>query len=274
MRPGLRIALLEARLSGELAALVRRYGAEPHCVPAVREEEKDCREEISGLLDQLRAEASTIFVFSTGVGVDALFAVARRLGRLGELEDALRRGTAVCRGPKPAAALKRVGLAASVMVKPPYTTGDLVLALEPIQMAGRSVVLVHYGERNVPLVSALEVRGARLRELMLYEWRLPEDVGPVRELIAQIIEGGFAAVVFTSQIQARHLFRIAAEMGLAEALREALLGRTVVAAVGPTCARALAELGVSPDVVPENPKMGSMLFALSRRLAAGTEAGP
>ncbi len=35
---GARIALLEARLSDVLAALIRRSGGEPHCFPAVREE--------------------------------------------------------------------------------------------------------------------------------------------------------------------------------------------------------------------------------------------
>ena len=35
---GARVALLEARMSSELANLVRRYGGEPFGAPAVREE--------------------------------------------------------------------------------------------------------------------------------------------------------------------------------------------------------------------------------------------
>jgi uroporphyrinogen-III synthase len=267
---GARIALLEARLSHELAALVRRFGAEPHCCPAVREEKRDCGAEVEALLDDLRREASPIFVFSTGVGVDALFAEARRLGREDELREAVRSGVAVCRGPKPTAALKRVGLGPAVSVQSPYTTEDVAAALETVDVAGRRVVLIHYGERNVPLVSSLEARAARLRELLLYQWRPPEDLGPLRALVGQIVEGQFAAVAFTSQVQARHLFQVAEEMGRAQALREILLQRVVVAAVGPTCARALAELGVQPHVVPENPKMGAMLSALAERFSRAT----
>jgi len=37
-----RIALLEARMSGELASLVRNHGGEPICVPAVREAPLEC----------------------------------------------------------------------------------------------------------------------------------------------------------------------------------------------------------------------------------------
>jgi uroporphyrinogen-III synthase len=264
---GARVALLEARLSEELAALFRRHGAEPHCCPAVREERRDCGAEVAGLLDDLRREPSSVFVFSTGVGVDALFAAARSLGREEELSQAVRGGIAVCRGPKPLAALRRLGLGAAVNTKSPFTTGDLLEALGSIELSGRHVVLLHYGERNLPLVAALAARGARLRQLLLYEWRLPEDLRPLRSLVAELTERRFAAVAFTSQIQARHLFQVATEMGCAEALREALRNHTLVAAVGPTCARALEELGAPPHVVPDNPKMGSMLTALAERFS-------
>ena len=43
--------------------------------------------------------------------------------------------------------------------------------------------------------------------------------------------------------------------------------RIVVAAVGPTCARALSQLGAPPHVVPEQPKMGAMVVALAAKFA-------
>jgi len=128
-------------------------------------------------------------------------------------------------------------------------------------------VLLHYGERNEPLVETLRSRGARLQELLLYEWALPEDVGPLARLVDELVAGRFAAAAFTSQIQARHLMQVAERDGKGEALRAAL-GSLVVAAVGPTCAHALEELGVTAQVVPQNPKMGAMLAALVDRLAS------
>jgi uroporphyrinogen-III synthase len=176
-------------------------------------------------------------------------------------------GISVCRGPKPLVALRRLRIGASLNAKSPFTTGDLLEALGSIELSGRHLVLLHYGERNLPLVAALAARGARVRELLLYEWRLPEDLGPLRSLVAELAERRFAAVAFTSQIQARHLFQVAREMGCAQGLRDALRTDTLVAAVGPTCARALEELGAPPHVVPENPKMGSMLAALAERFS-------
>jgi len=132
-------------------------------------------------------------------------------------------------------------------------------------------VLVHYGERNQPVVDALVSRGARLRELTLYEWELPEDTEPLARIIEELELCGFAAAAFTTQIQARHLLRVADGIGRKEGLLGALRQRVVIAAVGPTCAQVLAGLGIPPQIVPETPKMGAMLNALVARLA-GDEA--
>ena len=52
-------------------------------------------------------------------------------------------------------------------------------------------------------------------------------------------------------------------MGLREQLATALNSDVIVAAVGPVCANALKEAGVTPDVQPADPKMGPLLAALA-----------
>lgn len=264
---GRRIALLESRLEEALAALVRRNGGEPVCVPAVRERRKDVGTVLAGLMGELGATSDPLFIFTTGVGVAALFEEARALARHAELREALVRGTTVCRGPKPVAALHRENIAAKVSVPSPYTTTELLAALSSIPVAGRLVALLHYGERSMEPAQTLRARGARLREVLLYEWSLPDDLRPLQQLVRDLIAGNFAAAAFTSQIQARHLVQIAEQMGQREALLAALRSGIVVAAVGPTCAGALRALGVEPQVMPENPKMGPMLEALACALA-------
>jgi uroporphyrinogen-III synthase len=44
---------------------------------------------------------------------------------------------------------------------------------------------------------------------------------------------------------------------------DALSRDVVVAAVGPVCASALREYGITPDVIPAHPKMGSLITALA-----------
>ena len=260
---GVRVALLEARMSSEMGELVRRYGGIPRFAPAVRETPVDCREQVSVFLDVLEIAARRVVVFLTGVGANALFDEAERLGRLPFLLDALSRATLVCRGPKPAAALKRRGLSVSLAAREPYTSVEVLEALETHDLTGVQVVLLHYGERNHELSRQLLSQGAVLSELCLYEWQLPENTQPMKALIDDVMAGDVDTVVFTSQIQARHLLQIAAGMGVARALVEALNSRVVAAAVGPVCRAALEEAGIRPHVVPTNPKMGPLIAALA-----------
>jgi uroporphyrinogen-III synthase len=188
------------------------------------------------------------------------------LGRKHDLIRGLGSVAIVSRGPKPAAALAALGLRATHSTPSPHTTAELLGVLEPLPLAKAGMGVVHYGERNETVTTALRARGASVRELVLYEWRLPDDVTPLRTLVGQILAGEVDAVAFTTQVQVRHLFEVAD--GLGPALAEALDRRVVTGAVGPTCAAALRALGVHDLVVPDNPKLGPLLTGLASRLAA------
>jgi hypothetical protein len=65
------------------------------------------------------------------------------------------------------------------------------------------------------------------------------------------------------QIQCRHLFEIAADMGLTEGLILSLNRDIVVGAVGPVCAQTLRGHGVVPDVMPASPSMPALITAVA-----------
>lgn len=259
---GKRVALLEARMGSELARLVARQGGAAVSFPALREQTIEAADEVAALINELAAGEFHFIIFQTGVGVAALFNEAEKLGRLDELLAALRQITTICRGPKPTAVLARHGLKPNINAPSPYTTTELLAAMATLELKDKRAAILHYGERNQALTQTLRARGAQLTELCLYEWQLPEDTTPLKKLIAELPGGAFDAVLFTSQIQARHLFQIAREMNRADELLEALNNKTVVASIGPTCSEALRALGVEPRVEPENPKMAPLLMAL------------
>jgi uroporphyrinogen-III synthase len=263
---GARVGLLEARMESELASLVRRHGGEPVCAPALREVERDCVDEARRAIDAADRSGAVV-VLATGVGLARWLAVADALDRGRDLRAALARATVVCRGPKPVAVLKREGLTAHVRAEAPHTTRELLVALDDVDVRDRDVVFVHDGGASAAVPRALAGRGARVAEVQPYTWELPEDVQPLRDLVKAAIAGRLDAIAFTTQVQARHLFDIANEMGDRGALTRALRTGVVVAAVGPTCARVLEELGTPPHVVPEQPKMGAMVVALAERIA-------
>ena len=270
---GIRVALLEARMASEMADLVRRHGGSVRSAPAVSEHAIDCTVVVHDLLVRLTQPARRVFVFLTGVGASELFEEADRQGRLAALVDALKQSTVVCRGPKPAAALKRFGVIPTMSAADPYTSQELLDAMRAVDLSDTEVTLVHYGERSQSLAAALQARGAELHELCVYEWRLPEDLAPLQNLIRAVTAREVDAIIFTSQVQWKHMFRVAIDMGLQDSLRNALSTGVVVASVGPVCSAALRESGIAPHVEPVSPKMGPLVAALGEHFGRLTKRG-
>ncbi len=264
---GKRIAILEARMSSELANLIQRHGAEVLPAPALKEASVDAAVEVNELIERLQTKAIAYVVMQTGVGVAGLLNQAEKLHRKDELIALLQSATVIARGPKPLGALARNGIKAQVVTDEPHTTAEVMTACATLDLNHKEVAVVHYGERNAQLAAALQTRGANLFELCLYEWQLPEKLEPMQTMIAETIAGNVDVVAFTSQIQARHLFQVADELGQADELRQALQTKTTVASIGPTCSAALRTLGIVPHIEPEHPKMGFLVIAMQEYFA-------
>ena len=260
------VALLEARMSNELARLVQKHGGNPLCVPAVREHHELGADEARALFASLSSRKFDVVVFMTGVAVSLLFEVAEQLGRRPDLVAGLKAATTVCRGPKPTAALRGFGVSPTLIAGESFTSAEVIDAFADIELRGQRVLLFHYGERSESLAETLIARDAVVDEQWLYRWHLPEDTTGLARLVRSIVAGEIDALAVTCQIQFRHLFQVAEQIGAAHDLVDALNGRTAVAAVGPTCLAILQAHGVAVDVVPDHPKMGPMIVALMRHL--------
>jgi uroporphyrinogen-III synthase len=261
-----KVALLEARMSRELARLVEKHGGDPLCVPALRECHELDAEKANRLIDTLARGGYDVAVFMTGVAVSLLFEVAEQIGRRTHLVDGLRAVTTVCRGPKPTAALRGFGVVPTVTARDAYTTAEVIDALAGVDLEGCRVLLLHYGERSEALAETLMARQAIVDEQWLYRWRMPDDTSGLETLVRRIIAGEVQALAVTCQVQFRHLYAVADRLGLAEDVVRTLNERMVVGAVGPTCRAILQVHGVSAHVMPEHPKMGPLVIALMRHL--------
>jgi uroporphyrinogen-III synthase len=167
-----------------------------------------------------------------------------------------------CRGPKPLAVLRRYDVRAGIITVKPHTSQELLAGLEAVDLRDVPALLVHYGERNAAIAAALRARGAQLDEACPYEWALPDDPQPIASIVAAALARRLDAILFTSQVQCRHLFQVAEEMRLVHELSAALNRDVVVGAVGPVCAMALKEVGVTVDVIPASPNMASLIVAV------------
>ena len=258
---GRRVALLESRKSNDIASLVRRFGGTPICVPSVREVLR--AGDFGPALERLAGGMFDLVVVLTAAAVDAMFAEAGRRGSSPGVTDALARTPIAARGPKPLLSLRRRWLVPRFVTERPHTTDELLDALSDLDVRGLRILLLHYGEPNEPLSTALTVRGAVVEDLSLYEWALPEDLGPMQTLIDDALDGRIDAMLFTSQIQFRHLLLVAHAAGLAAPLTKRLRDDVVVGSVGPVCSRALRAEGVVPDVMPNLPNGPSLVQALA-----------
>lgn len=260
------VALLESRMSRELARLVEKHGGAPLSVPGLRESPAFSVEHAHSVIDELAKGRHEFVVFMTGVAVSLLFEMAEQAGRRPELVRGLRRLNTVCRGPKPTAALRGFGVPPTLSAREPFTSAEVIDAMSGVELRGRRILLLHYGERSETLAETLLAQRAELAELWLYRWLMPSDTEPLRELVGSLVRSEVDALVITCQAQFRHLFAVAESLGVHRELVKALNRDVTVAAVGPTCAAILEAHGVNVDVTPDHPKMGPLVLALMHHL--------
>ncbi len=263
---GKTIAVLENRAADQFANLVRRYGGQPFCAPALAEAPDIDAAYISSLLQDWRIHPAKVAIFQTGVGAKALFDTVDVLGLTDLLLQLLSESLVVARGPKPTAVLRSRNVRIDLSAKEPYTSAEVLEALASVLLEGERVIVQRYGEPNVELDQRLEARGAAVIEIPTYRWAMPANTQPLVELMNALAGGEIDTVAFTSAVQARNLFALAEQLERTESLR-ADLNRTLVASIGLICTRMLKELGVDVGLEAHPPKLGPLVQALDQALS-------
>lgn len=256
---GLRVAAFESRMAESMANLIRRYGGEPLVVPALREIPLSDNHSAFEFGERLFAGQIDMVLLLTGVGTEALVEVLGTRHPIASVTQALARTTLVARGPKPVAALKRLGLTPHLVVPEPNTWRDLLAALDqqgPVR--NRRVAIQEYGVPNAELVQGLVERGARVMQVPIYKWALPEDTTTLRNLLAEVIAGTVDVLLVTNAAQVEHVMQVLERDGKVKPF-QAALKRTVVASIGPTASERLRSHGWPVDLEPSHPKMGVLV---------------
>lgn len=241
--------------------------------PSMREVPLESNTEALAFAKKLFAGEFDAVIFLTGVGARALLAVVETAHKREDYVAALQRVKIVARGPKPVAALREIGITPALTAPEPNTWRELLRALDEsanssaqIRLRGARVALQEYGVSSPELIAGLTERGAQVTRVPVYQWALPEDLAPLRAAVRALADGKIDVVLFTTGVQAAHLFRIAAEMHLEDAMRSALQ-RAVVASIGPTTSEELSRRGIARDLEPSHPKMGFLVKEAAERAA-------
>ena len=261
-----RVAILESRLGRQMVELVAKHGGVPIHAPALSEVPDVDPAFVKRLVDDLRAHPAKLAIFQTGVGTQALFAATDRLGITDDLLATLADLTVAVRGPKPTVALRARHVRIDLSARDPFTTREVLDAVQSVAVDGARVLVQRYGITNVELDDALKARGAEVVEIPTYRWALPPDTKPLIDLIDALARREVDAVTFTNAAQVRNLFVVATTLGRADALR-ADLRQTLLASIGPVASAALREAGLSPTLEATPPKLGPLVSALNAALS-------
>ena len=261
-RPKPVVCSFESRRSAEMCSLIERHGGIAVAAPSMREIPIGNNPAALAFVKAAIDDCYPFVVLLTGVGTDALLEVARSQGQEADLIAALNRTTLIIRGPKPAAALARIGLKAAVRAPEPNTWRELLGAIDDSGLAirGQRLAVQEYGISNQRFCDALRERGAIVDQVPVYRWALPEDTGPLERSLQQISDGAIDVVLFTSANQVSSVLGVADSLGLLDAVRASFTsGRTRIASIGPTCSEALTDQGLPVHVEASPPKMGQLV---------------
>ncbi|MBI1249485.1 uroporphyrinogen decarboxylase [bacterium] len=265
---GLQVASFESRRQKEMATMIEKFGGVPHVSPSMREIPLEDNQGAIDFANRVITGQVDIVIFMTGVGFQHLMAAIDRKVNKQQFLDALSDIITITRGPKPVAALREAGLTPSIKVPEPNTWREILQTIDTeIHIANQTLVVQEYGVTNASLVAGLEARGAHVETLHVYDWDLPEDIGPLAANIQKTIDGQIDVSLFTSANQLNHVLKLAERQGQLEAYSSALRG-TVICSVGPTMSERLRDLGYPVDVEPEHPKMGPLVAAAAERSKA------
>jgi len=246
----------ESRRAKEIAELIRINGGNPFVAPALREAPLEDNQPAFTFADRLYAGEFDMMIFLTGVGTRFLGRVLATRDPEERFPQALRSLTIVARGPKPIAVLREWNVPITLAVPEPNTWRELLAIVEP--RPEKRVALQEYGRTNPELLDGLAAQGRAVFRVPVYQWKLPEDTGPLAHALDQLLAGNIQVSLITTGVQIEHFLNFAADQGHRERAADAL-GRTFIASIGPDCSETLRACGLEPALEPSHPKMGVLV---------------
>jgi uroporphyrinogen-III synthase len=260
------IAIAETRELDVFAALLERRGARVLRYPLVRIIDAPDPGPVLAWLRTFARGGCDDLILLTGEGLRRLLCciAEHEPGLRAPVLTELARVRKITRGPKPARALRELGLASDLAAAMPTTAG-IIECLRELPLAGRRIGVQLYGDDpNQVLVEFLQRAGAQVLPVAPYRYADGPAAAAIAQLLAQLESGQVDAIAFTSKAQVERLFAAAEPARV-----RAALAATQVAAVGPVVAAVLEARGVSIAATPASAWfLKPLTAALSERLAA------
>ncbi|WP_068497495.1 uroporphyrinogen-III synthase [Paenibacillus kribbensis] len=258
---GKRVALAGPRKADEMALLVAKMGGEPVLRPAQGTVFLDDIELRNAVVSWVK-QPPDWNIFTTGMGLDALFDMAEDMGVAEQIMELLQGSNIAARGYKTVNGLKKRGFIPDVRDEDGSLDG-LTRAFAPYDLKGKEVLLQLHGDPAPRLVKWLDEQGAVTRQVLPYKHIPPEEAN-LQALLADILNRNIDAVTFTSGPQIRFLCQYARAQNRMDDLLEAFRQDVIAVSVGKVTAQSILEEGIERIVFPVEERMGAMMVELGK----------
>ncbi|CCI71518.1 uroporphyrinogen-III synthase [Paenibacillus polymyxa M1] len=258
---GKRVALAGPRKAEEMALLVMKMGGEPVERPAQGTVFLDDIELRNAVVSWVKNPPDW-YIFTTGMGLDALFDMAEDMGVAEQIIELLQSSNIAARGYKTVNGLKKRGFTPAVRDEDGSLIG-LTRAFGPYDLKGKEVLLQLHGDPAPRLVEWLDKQGAVTRQVLPYK-HIPPEEAKLQALLDDVINRTIDAVTFTSGPQIRFLAQYARGQNRFEDLLEAFREDVIAVSVGKVTAQSILEEGIERVVFPTEERMGAMMVELGK----------
>jgi uroporphyrinogen-III synthase len=246
--------------ASELAAAVKKMGAEPILVPMIEISPPKSFDEIDAAIRVLGGAGETIdwVIFTSANAVQAL------ANRAKELNVFLNPKRIAVIGPATAKAANNAGLAPAiepVLVPHEYVAESLAEALLQASDAPQNFLLVRAEEARDVIPETLMAAGHSIRVVAAYRNVTPVDTVTALRRIFASQEAYPDVITFTSSSTARNLVALLGEIGKKIPVGIAL------ASIGPITSATLRELRYEPSFEAAEPTIQSLVAGIVEHLS-------
>ena len=263
---GFTVAITADRRRDEQAVLMERLGLEVLMFPLLQTQPEDLAS-LRAQTERVVREPPDYLLANTGYGMRTWLALTAQWGLQEDLVSSLRANAAIAaRGAKALGEIRKVGLDAWYKA-PGETLEEVVARLTAEDLVGRSVVVQLHGEPAGSSLVDLERAGARVSYLPVYRMGGAGEEA-VAALVETLLDGAVDAVTFTAAPQVQALTGAARAGGVLGPVIDGFnVGGVVAACIGPVCAGAAQNEGISAPLVPQHSRLGALATALGSALA-------
>jgi len=247
----------------ETGKMIAKKGGKPYFIPTIEIKGPRDLSATKKFIDALTRDEVDYVIFMSINGVRYLLSAAESLRLKDQLKKRLEKTATLAVGPKTAQELRKNQIQVD-LIPARYTSEGIIESLQQHGVSGKSIWIPRTSQAPPALAERLRKMHNNVQEVYVYESRLPVDPDLTAQFLQDLVGGQIHAIIFSSSLGVKNLFRMLAEQVSTEKLREIIHNKLTIVAIGPTTAETLAKMGLKVDVMPEKHLFEEALNALAQ----------